>query len=77
MTLSKSYFLFTFAILYFPPLSLVLLGSALSSIMYLTIGETTTSTHTLPTNNGASYKGKILLQTLVAELLVFFLAWLI
>ncbi|XP_052117969.1 non-specific lipid transfer protein GPI-anchored 14-like isoform X2 [Arachis duranensis] len=36
------------------------------------VGETTASTHTLPTNNGASYKGKVLLQTLVAELLVFF-----
>ncbi|XP_052117968.1 non-specific lipid transfer protein GPI-anchored 14-like isoform X1 [Arachis duranensis] len=40
--------------------------------VYLTVGETTASTHTLPTNNGASYKGKVLLQTLVAELLVFF-----
>ncbi|RYR31563.1 hypothetical protein Ahy_B01g056382 [Arachis hypogaea] len=41
--------------------------------VYLTVGETTASTHTLPTNNGASYKGKMLLQTLVAELLLILL----
>ncbi|MED6121358.1 hypothetical protein PIB30_029345 [Stylosanthes scabra] len=36
------------------------------------VGETTATTYTRPTNNGASYKGKIMLQTLVAGFLVWF-----
>ncbi|MED6146633.1 hypothetical protein PIB30_036318 [Stylosanthes scabra] len=36
------------------------------------VGETTTTTYTHPTNNSASYKEKILLQTLVAGFLVWF-----